>query len=66
MLSDEGLIVTAIEQLARAAALGGDLETSQGLRAEAEARRSANSRPRSALDRRDSAGPRQGEAHRTQ
>jgi hypothetical protein len=58
--------VTAIEQLARAAALSGDRDAYQRLLAEANARRSAIARPRGALDRRDTVAPREREPHRAQ
>jgi predicted ATPase len=64
-LGDEGLVVSAIEQLARAAALSGQRHTCQVLLAEAQARRSAAGRPRGALDQRDAVGRREREAHRT-
>ncbi|HEX6231503.1 MAG TPA: BTAD domain-containing putative transcriptional regulator [Jiangellaceae bacterium] len=63
-IGDDGLIVAAIEQLARAAALSGDTDAFQALLAEAGGRRSATARPRGALDRRDVVDPRAREAHR--
>jgi predicted ATPase/DNA-binding SARP family transcriptional activator len=52
-LGDVGLMVSASEQLARAAALMGERDAWQGLLAEAQTLRSTAGRPRGALDHRD-------------
>ena len=64
-LGDVGLLVAAIEQLMRAAALRGDDARAQELRTEAEAQRSVAGRPRGALDDHDALAPHDRETHVT-
>jgi predicted ATPase/DNA-binding SARP family transcriptional activator len=64
-LGDVGLMVSAVEQLARAVALRGERDAYQRLLAQAGTLRSIAGRPRGALDHRDVLSVPEREAHRT-